>query len=130
MLDTYIKLVRSVVGFVAVVWNSSLTKECLNAIERVQKRAFAVILGSRYQTYEEACNKLNMETLSRRRENLSTKFALKSSNHPLHSHWFVINQEVSKTRSEKPAYKPVQGRTERLLKSAIPYLTSLLNKKN
>ena len=37
LLDTYIKHVRSVVEFAAVVWNSSLTQECIKAIERVQK---------------------------------------------------------------------------------------------
>ena len=70
-----------------------------------------------------------MDTLIKRREKLSMKFATKTSKHPIHNQWFVTNQEVSRTRSEKPVFKPVHGRTERLLKSAIPYLTSLLNKK-
>ena len=130
LLDTYIKHVRSVVEFAAVVWNSSLTHECINAIERVQKSAFAVMLGSRYQSYHEACQILAMEKLSKRRETLSLKFATKSSLHPIHKHWFVENQTESLTRSIPSKYKPVQGRTQRLLNSAIPYLTELLNNNN
>ena len=130
LIDVYTKQVRSILEFVCVVWNSSLTQDNINAIERVQKSAFSVIIASRYNTHKEACQQLNMETLSKRREKLSIKFANNSSKHPIHSQWFVPYQEESVTRSEKPAFKPVQGRTERLLKSAIPYLTSLLNKKN
>ena len=45
LLDTYIKHVRSDAEFAAVVWTSSLTQEDIRSIERVQKCAFAVILG-------------------------------------------------------------------------------------
>jgi hypothetical protein len=129
LIDIYAKHVRSVLEFAAVVWSSSLTKENIMTIERVQKSAFAVIIGSRYESYEEACVKLNMETLSKRREKLSLKFATKSYEHEIHTKWFVPNQGEAITRSEKPFLNHVQGRTERLLKSAIPYLTTLLNKK-
>ena len=112
-----------------MVWSSSLTQENFMTIERVHKSAFAVIIGSRYQSYEEACETLNMETLSKRREKLSLKFVTKSFEHEIHSKWFVPYEGESITRSEKPFLNPVQGRTERLLKSAIPYLTTLLNKK-
>ena len=94
-----------------------------------KKSAFAVIIGSRYQSYEEACGTLNMETVSKRREKLSLKFATKSFEHEIHSKGYVPYEVESITRSEKPFLNPVQGRTERLLKSAIPYLITLLNKK-
>ena len=68
-----------------------------------------------------------MKTLAESRIILATKFAKKASQHPIHHKWFVKNQEVSITRTEKPEYKPACGRTERFLKSAIPYLTRLLN---
>ena len=129
LIDVYTKHVRSVLEFAAVVWSSSLTKENSMTIERVQKSAFSVIIGSRYQTYEEACGNLNMETLAMRREKLCLKFATKSFNHSIHKQWFVQYQDDTITRSQKPYLNPVQGRTERLLKSAIPYLTNLLNKK-
>ena len=39
VMDIYVKDVRSVVEFAAVVWSSSLTKEDIGSIERVQKCA-------------------------------------------------------------------------------------------
>ena len=80
LLDVYTKHVRSVLEFAAVVWNSSLTKENITTIERVQKCAFSVILGVRYNSYEEACKFLKMESLSKRRQTLSRKLAIKSLN--------------------------------------------------
>ena len=127
LLDIYNKQIRSVLEFGSVVWNSGLTQDNVTQIERVQKSAFGVILGSHYNTCEEACEKLKMKTLSERRKLLSIKFAVKASKHPVHKTWFVQNQEESKTRVDKPKYKPVCARTERFLKSAIPYLTDLLN---
>ena len=127
LLGTYIKLVRSVVEFAAVVWTSSLTKEDIGSFERVQKCAFSVMLGSNYKNYGAACAMLSMEKLSIRREKLSLKFAKKSSGHLIHKHWFVLNTADTITRNIPAKYKPVLVRTWHLLKSAIPYLTQLLN---
>ena len=129
LLDIYMKHVRSVVEFAAVVWSSSLTKEDIGSIERVQKCAFAIILGAKYRDYEEACAKLSMEKLTSRREKLALNLAKKSCVHPIHNHWFVPNTEETITRSILINFKPVLGRTQRLLHSAIPYLTQLLNKR-
>ena len=111
------------------MWNSSLPQENIITIERVQKSAFAVILGRIYNSYAKACRSLKMESLSKRREAISLKFATKASEHPIHRQWFELYHGENLTRSEKPTYKPVLGSTERLLKSAIPFLTNLLNKK-
>ena len=48
LLDVYIKHVRSVAEFAAVVWHAGLTKENTEEIERIQKAAFAIILGGDY----------------------------------------------------------------------------------
>ena len=127
LVDMYVKHVRSVVEFAAVVWNSSLTQEDICSIERVQKCAVAIIEGSRYNNYEAACASLALDTLATRREKVSLKFARKSSLHPIHKHWFILNPEETRTRYVPAKYKPVLGRTQRLLKSAIPYFTHLLN---
>ena len=128
LLDTYYKQIRSVLEFASVVWNGGLTKENITDLERVQKSALGIILGSEYRSYEEACQTLKLKTLSDRREELSLKFAKKASEHPVHKSWFIKNPTENMTRTEKPVYKPVCTRTERFQRSAIPYLTSLLNK--
>ena len=70
-----------------------------------------------------------MESLSKRRQTLSRKFAIKSSKHSIHRKWFNLYQGETRTRTKKPVYKPVLGRTERLLKSVIPFFTNLLYEK-
>ena len=127
LLDVYCKHVRSVAEFAAVVWSSGLTLDDSTQIERVQKCAFAIILAQEYTSYSEALEVFNMDTLSARRVVLSQHFAQKATNHPDHNQWFVQNVDNTNTRSVKPPYKPAQGRTQQLLKSAIPYLTELLN---
>ena len=123
----YVKNVRSVLEFSAVVWHSSLTLKNTTQIERVQKAVFAIILDKQYVTYTQACDELGMQTLSVRRHQLSKQFALKTSKHPVHKYWFVLNEQEQVTRQVKPQFKPPQARTERFLNSAIPYLTNLLN---
>ena len=127
LLDIYTKNVRSVLEYASVVWSSSITKKNTAQIERVQKAAFAIVLDKQYGSYEEACAVLDMQTLSERREYLARQFAIKASNHPIHSDWFVPNNDCTNTRQTKLKFKPPIGRTERFLSSAIPYLTNLLN---
>ena len=127
LVDLYYKQVRSVCEYAAVVWAAGLTIADNTNIERVQKSACSIILGSNYVSYEDALKKLKMKTLSERRKILCLKFAKKASSHPEHKKWFVENHQSQNTRSKKPTYKPVCTRTERFMNSAIPYLTNLLN---
>lgn len=127
LLDVYCHQVRSVLEFSAVVWTSGLTQENSTQIERVQKSAFAVILGAKYCSYQEACARLSMETLHKRRKKLSETFAKNAAKHPIHKSWFKENTTTRNTRSVKEPFKPAQARTRRFLKSAIPYLTEMLN---
>ena len=109
------------------MWTAGLTKDDIRNIERVQKSACSIILGSRYTSYEEALTELNMKTLAERRKVLSMKFAKKANKHPIHRTWFAENNNIYDTRIKKAKYKPVCTRTDKFMKSAIPYLTSLLN---
>ena len=108
---------------------SLLTIENSKSIERVQRSALAIILSPDYRSYDEALAKTDLERLDKRRITLSLNFAKKAAKHPEHSKWFS-KQDVDtnmQTRSVKPSYKPVQARTNRLLKSPISYFTQLLN---
>ena len=64
------------------MWHSSLTEENKSDLERVQKSAFKVLLGEKYETYENALMKLDMETLESRRISLCLAFAKKASKNP------------------------------------------------
>ena len=56
--------IRTVIEFGAVVWNAGLTQENIAQIaqiERVQRSALCVILGSKYRSYEDACKELEIK---------------------------------------------------------------------
>ena len=126
--DIYYKQIRSVLEFASVVWTAGLTQEDISKIERVQKSACSVMLGSEYKRYEDALVDLQMETLTQRRKELALRFAKKASKHTHHQNWFSKNPIDNHTRlKKKPTYNPVCYRTQRFLNSAIPFLTNLLN---
>ena len=129
LLQIYKTQVRCLLEYGAVTWHSMLTHENKKSIERVQKSALSIILGPSYISYVNALEKTNMESLEERRIKLSLTFAKKAAKHPQHSSWFNLQQtdRQTNTRSMKPLCKPVQCRTQRLLKFSIVFLTNLLN---
>ena len=127
LLEIYRTQIRSVLEFAVAAWNAGLTGKQINLIERVQKTAFAVILGSDYGSYRNALSILNMETLSDRRHNLCVKFAQKSLKHEKYNSWFCSNEETRNTRTVKPELKKPEALKKRFEKSPLYYLTNLLN---
>ena len=68
---------------------------------------------------------MNLESLKKRRENLSLSFSRNTLK--THPHWYVEESKVINTRRKTTELKHVTTRTKRFKKSAIPYLTSLIN---
>ena len=128
LVDVYIKQIRSILEFGVPVWNSNLTKNEVNDIERVQKSFLQITLGKEFENYETARKVMDLETLESRRNSLCTRFAAKAAKDPKHKHWFVPEDQTGvNTRSEKFKYKTPLCRLKRYQTSPIPYLTSLLN---
>ena len=73
----YILQIRSKLEQSSVVWQSSITKQCENNLERVQKSALKVILGEKYVSYDNALKVLGLQSLKERRAELCLKFAKK-----------------------------------------------------
>ena len=73
----YLTRVRSTLEFGAPIFHSGLSKEQSMKVERVQKKALVIILGSGYQNYETALHDLRLERLDDRRLSLSYIFAVK-----------------------------------------------------
>ena len=73
--NTYILYIRSLLEQSCTVWNSGLTEEDKQDLERVQKSALKNILQENYDTYENALKILDLESLSERREYLCLQFA-------------------------------------------------------
>ena len=126
--NIYILFVRSLLEQSATVWHSSLTNENINDLERVQKTALKVILGDSYRSYEAALTRLDIQTLSERRDKLCLNFAIKSSKHPKTKHMFPLNDARHTMKTRKPEkYKVQNAHTDRLKDSAIIFMQNMLN---
>ena len=91
----------------------------------IQKKAFGIILGSKFKNYMSALQILNQETLLARRLKLCEHFAIKCVTNPKHADLFPKHSGF-KTRHTKQFIEP-KCNTTRYYKSAVPFLTRLLN---
>ena len=66
LLQFYCSVIRSTLEYGDVLWHGGLTNAQSNQIERIQKRAFRIILPG--IDYSVALNRLKMQMLSERRE--------------------------------------------------------------
>ncbi|XP_019617826.1 PREDICTED: carbohydrate sulfotransferase 10-like [Branchiostoma belcheri] len=75
LLTVYTSYIRPILEYAAPVWHSGLPYKLSDGIEKVQRRALRVILGSEYTSYAAACSHLGLPTLSSRRRTLTETFA-------------------------------------------------------
>ena len=122
----YTLYIRSVLEQSAVVWHSSITKGEELDIERVQKVALKIILSEQYKSYSEALELTGLDSLKLRRKKLCLNFAKKCLKSELTRDIFNENNSHLNTRNPQKFQVPF-ARTERLAKSAIPFMTKLLN---
>ena len=94
----------------------------------VQKKAFAIILGKDYESYESALLTLHQERLDSRRKDLSYKFAIKCTKSKRHSSMFPPNPTYRPNMRHPKPYKEYVCHTSRYYISEIPALARLLNK--
>ena len=113
--------------YAVAAWASSITKNEIQQIERIQKAALAIIYGQNYTNYQNALVLSGLVSLADRRNDICLNFAKKAIKHPKYQHWFVKEENSANTRRKKPYLKPVSARTSKFAKSPIAYLTNLLN---
>ena len=127
--NIYILYIRSILEQSCVVWNSNLTVENKEDLERVQKAAVRIILGKEFTNYESALDKVDLEKLEDRRENLCLKFAKNCLKHTKTKEMFPERNKIHSMGIRNPEkYEVAHANTERLKDSAIPYMQRLLNK--
>ena len=129
LVNIYVLYVRSILEQSCQVWNSALTLENSQNLERVQKTSLKIILKSDYQSYENALDVTCLTTLAERRLKLCLSFAKKCLKHQEMKQMFPLNpsNEASNTRFREK-YKVDSSRTGRHMNSAIPYMQRLLNR--
>ena len=127
LLTLYHLKIRCITEFACPAFHGALTQQQSNDIEMIQKKALAIILGSEYKNYSNALRALSQETLHTRRTNLAYNFAVKCTENPRHSDLFIENPRYSGNTNRKLKYIQPKCKTDRYYKSAVPFLTRLLN---
>ena len=127
ILDYYVKEIRVLAEQGVPIWNSGLTKGQVKDLEKIQKVALKIILNDEYQSYEVACDIFNMQTLSQRRLELSTNFAVKLYRSERSSEFFTHSRSGQRTRGDPQLVVEKQCRTKRCYNAPHNYLARLVN---
>ena len=127
LMDVYIKQIRCILELGVPAWQGSLSQAEKVDLERIQKTACHIILGHRYESYNNALQLLKLDTLEYRRTQLSLKFAIKAEKHEKFKFWFKSNKKRLKTRQTISRYCSVKANHRRFENSPLSYLTNLLN---
>ena len=128
--NIYLTFIRSVLEQSAVFWHSSLTQKNRQDLERVQKAAVRVIMAKNYSTYKNGLKVLKIDTLEKRREVLSLRFAENCLKNEKVKSMFPLNDKKHAMKIRKPRkYKTYKQNTKRLKKLALPYMRKLLKDK-
>ncbi|XP_078594556.1 uncharacterized protein LOC144872371 [Branchiostoma floridae x Branchiostoma japonicum] len=128
LVTVYVCYIRPVTEYAAPVWHPGLTNTQTQRIEKVQRRAVRIILGSDI-AYSEACTLLRLPSLHERRSSLTLNFAKSLLSSELYRHFLPDMRGNISSRSTRSSTKLnlQRCRTERYRNSAIPHMTRLLN---
>ena len=75
MVQLWKTFCRSILEQTCVVWDSGLTNQNIEDLERTQKTFVKLIMEENFENYSSSLKFLNLETLETRRKKLSVKFA-------------------------------------------------------
>ena len=107
----YCSVLRSVIEYGSVVYDSLLTLEQSNRIENLQKRVLKMIYGYD-KTYDQLLNVANLERIDTRRGTKVDKFVKKTEKNPMFcDRWFTLNHNRTTRISEKYCVPKVKSRS-------------------
>ena len=128
LVHLWIIFCRSVLEQSCVLWHSTLTQENIDDLERTQKTFAKLVLQNQYSSYKEALIKLNLLTLSDRRQHLCLNFARSGIENNTLTDLLRKNEKNHNMITRKnEIYQVDFCNTERLRKSSIINMQSLLN---
>ena len=94
------------------------------------KSAVRIILGKHFEDYESALDKINLESLKKRREEICINFAEKCLKNEKTKKMFPLRKkEHPMEKKHEEEYIVHHANTERFKKSSILYMQRLLNNK-
>lgn len=128
LLETYCVVLRPIIEYACVTYDSLLTQEQANELERLQLRALKVVYGPTV-SYREGLIHSGIKTLSDRRRERVEKFALKNSqNWRVKEKWFPPAPHTIHDTRHKKKYLEEKSKTKRLYNSPIFTLRRTLNR--
>ncbi|KAI8500437.1 hypothetical protein Bbelb_220030 [Branchiostoma belcheri] len=105
LVTVYVSYIRPVLEYAAPVWHSGLTTELSNKIEKIQRRAVRIIMGTKYTSYTEGCSYLGLPTLQSRRLLLTVNFANSLRQSEQFRHFLPPVRSAISGRQTRSAYK-------------------------
>ena len=112
-----------------VLWDSGLTQENRNSLERTQKTFLRLILEEDYINYENALTVCQLETFEKRRKNLTVRFAQTNLAYGYFSDLFPVRNKSHKMKTRKRGkLKIFPANIERYKKSPILTMQRMLDK--
>ena len=111
------------------VWAGAVTSSQARDLTRVQRRAVAAITGraTRGEEYQATCARLGLQDLATRRTKLALTFARRTATKSRHTDTFTRLENPRPTRAGAKEWVEPRCLTRRHQRSAVPYLTRLLN---
>ena len=129
LITVYVGYIRPLLEYAVPVWHPGLTDKQHDALERIQKRACRIMLGSTYSHYEEALITCDIPDLKMRRGTICLDFAKKLYSSVDFRTWLPQLRSEATGRTLRNAHKlsTPKARTNRYLQAPIPFMTSLCN---
>ena len=109
------------------VWHSSLTAAQSSSLDRAQRVAMAAITGRWEPSHTQQLLDLGLDRLGTRRDLICKRFAERTARNSRHQDMFTPIQTNTRRGAQGTRYAEIQARTGSYHKSALPYLTRLLN---
>ena len=140
LLKAWVSILRPNTEYAVPLWHSGLSLFDSNRLEKLQKRVLGIILGTTYienkryynvenkhLSYDETLQKLGLTSLTIRREVLTNKFALDSLQNVKHKDMFIEKVPHNINTRSKCTINEIACKTQRYYKSAVPYMSRILN---
>ena len=128
VLTIYKSIVRSVLDYASVTYNSLLTKEQEDELERLQRMCFRVIYGWE-KPYSQLLQETAVTPLKERREELCLKFAEGCLEHDTFKSWFPLEPPKEHDLRATRKFAIPKFNCNRYDNSPLNYMRKLLNGK-
>ena len=110
------------------VWHCSISLQQQKCLQRCQRVAIAAIVGHWMPSRTQQLGEHGLERLSDRRDSICRRFALRTANKSCHKDIFTLAPAgLQRPGKQELKYQEPRARTAAYRKSAVPYLTRLLN---